>query len=293
MSKLNAEDIKVDVVASADYSFEAVAEDGTTRVYALVPSTSASDAFVLSDVYEVLETPARIVGKIPFGTGVGTFLAGIVPAKGATVKLLSSTGQERLEGKIGFGDQILVTSEDGEVSVVYKLQFIGSVLAYVTSDVYTVDAEKSHITGVPVETDVTVFLANLVPSSGSVMMLLDSAGTEKTTGMVVANDEVYVVSGDGVNNVTYMIMLNPVSVKNVVSDAMSVYPNPASSVLYVENIPEGTYVRVSDITGRTALLQRSSEITRGIDLSDLSNGVYLLSVEKNGEKIMTTRFIKK
>jgi len=293
LQKLNTQQVYSKVVASTDYMLEVVCEDGTTRNYALVPATLPSDAYVLSDVYEVLETPAKIVGKIPFGTGVGTFLKGIVPSAGAKVKLLTATGQVRGSGKIGFGDQILVTSQDSTATSVYKLQFVGSVLAYVTSDIYTVDQQKFQISNLVAETDVSVFLAGVVPSTGSTMTLKDSAGVAKTTGNVLEDDVLYVVSGDGVNNVTYDIMLNAVFVDNVVSDALNVYPNPASSVLYVENIPAGSYVRVSDITGRTAMIRRADEVSRGIDLSELSNGVYLLSIEKNGEKIATTRFIKK
>ncbi|MFC2111632.1 T9SS type A sorting domain-containing protein [Bacteroidota bacterium] len=285
---------KVDVVASPDHILEVIAEDGTTREYALKPATAPTDAFLLSDVYEVLETPAQIVREIPFGTGVETFLAGIVPSAGADVELQTSTGQVRGSyGRVGYGDQVIVTSSDGNTTSVYKLQFVGSVLAYVTSDTYVVDQENLEITNIVGEVTVGTFFANIKPSTGSTVTLFDADGAKKTTGNLLATDVLYVVSADQVNNVTYAIKINATFVDNVVSDALNVYPNPVSKVLYVENVPAGTFVRISDITGRTAMIHRADEVSRGIDLSELSNGVYLLSIEKDGEKIATTRFIKK
>ena len=294
LARANSLGDKSDVVASADLIFEVVAEDGTTREYALKPSTTASDAYLLSDVYEVLETPSQIVREIPFGTGVGTFLGGIVASAGADVKLLTSTGQVRSSyGRVGYGDQVIVTSSDASKTSVYKLQFVGSVLALVTSDTYVVDQKNFEITNIVGEVTVGTFFANIKPSTGSTVTLFDADGAEKTSGNILETDVLYVVSGDQVNNVTYTIKINETFVDNVVSDALNVYPNPASKVLYVENVPAGTFVRVSDITGRTAMIRSADEVSRGIDLSDLSNGVYLLSIEKDGEKIATTRFIKK
>jgi len=55
LQRRDAQGELVDVSASADYSFEVVAENGDIVTYALAPGVLASDAYVLSDVYAVTE----------------------------------------------------------------------------------------------------------------------------------------------------------------------------------------------------------------------------------------------
>jgi hypothetical protein len=125
------------------------------------------------------------------------------------------------------------------------------------------------------------------------MMVMDKDGNEKTSGMIDSTDVVHVITGDKTSEALYTIEVEVISTKDLDGKVVSIYPNPARDILYVENVPDNTYVRVSDIAGRTAILRASSEISKGIDLTDLNDGLYLLSIEKDGEKIMTTRFIKK
>ena len=69
-------------------------------------------------------------------------------------------------------------------------------------------------------------------------------------------------------------------------NAVSVYPNPSGSMLYIEGIGDAVAVRILDLTGKTVLSQVLSET--GIDISGLSPGVYYLKI-----KNQTVKFIKK
>jgi hypothetical protein len=291
---LNADEQYVDVVATAGHIIEVVAEDGTTRQYKVVPDAQASDAFLYSDIFVVLDEPVMLVTKVPFGIGVDALLARLVPSQDATMKLVTATGQQRTLGQVGYGDQVMVTSSDASTTNAYTVQFADLQTAYVTSAVLTVIQTTLVIEGATNTDDVAAFLAKLTPSEGSTIMVMDKDGNEKTEGSMDSTDVLHVITGDKTSEALYTLeKFVLVSTDDLDSKVISIYPNPARDILYVENVPADTYVRVSDIAGRTAILRASSEISKGIDLSDLNDGLYLLSIEKDGEKIMTTRFIKK
>jgi hypothetical protein len=292
MKVRNSRDEYVDVIASSNHIFEVVAEDGTIRNYAIIPDTTPSEARILSDVYRVLETPVRILSEVPVGTGVHTFLKGIIPVKGASIKLLKLNGQERTIGQVGFGDRILVTSVDGAKTVDYTVCLEGFATAYVTSEIYTVDQDLMGILEVPPEIDVPDFLEGLTPSDRSSLSLQDEHGEQKSTGKVLESDVVHVVTEDETSEAYYFIDLGT-AVNNNTAGQIMIYPNPAGDILHVKNIPLNTYVRITEITGRVMIVQKADKLNHGIDISDLAKGLYILSVETTGGKILTTKFIKK
>ena len=77
-------------------------------------------------------------------------------------------------------------------------------------------------------------------------------------------------------------------VKSPVIDAVKVYPNPTKDILTVEApliADEATVWALTDLTGtvlQSAEMKSSVEI---IDLRNFINGVYLLSVSRNGKMI--------
>ena len=64
---------------------------------------------------------------------------------------------------------------------------------------------------------------------------------------------------------------------------MTVHPNPATDVLYVN--AQGTVI-ISDMTGQTVKTVKASN---AIDVSDLEEGVYILTTESG----QTNKFVKK
>ncbi len=75
--------------------------------------------------------------------------------------------------------------------------------------------------------------------------------------------------------------------------SLNVYPNPASEMVYIEleNI-NAQMLTITDITGNQVYIQTNIEPVIAIDLSGMSNGVYILSIKTN-KQIITTRIIKK
>ncbi|MDP9955900.1 hypothetical protein J2X97_001537 [Epilithonimonas hungarica] len=73
---------------------------------------------------------------------------------------------------------------------------------------------------------------------------------------------------------------------------LSVFPNPASSKITVTSDHNMAKISIYDTTGKRAITKESGEKTSQIDISKLSIGTYIISVEYNG-KVTSSKFIKK
>lgn len=81
---------------------------------------------------------------------------------------------------------------------------------------------------------------------------------------------------------------NGSGINSISENAIRIYPNPASDVLYVEG-SENAKVMLTSVSGKVI---RSEENINSMDVSALPAGVYLITVQ-TGDKVQTTRIIKK
>ncbi len=97
-------------------------------------------------------------------------------------------------------------------------------------------------------------------------------------------DEVEVtISGQGSNC--------NVGIEGSMKEELRIYPNPASGLLYVSGLPDGTKkLEVFDIGGRLCLSAESVDKEAEIDLSDFDSGLYLLKVSGSRE-LLIRKFI--
>jgi len=74
----------------------------------------------------------------------------------------------------------------------------------------------------------------------------------------------------------------------------NVYPNPASNTVTFEadnlNIVRHEII-ISDITGRQLMIFEKNETKMTLDISNLSNGIYIYTVKENNDKIETGKLI--
>jgi hypothetical protein len=286
LKMLNFDTMYVDVLASDQVYFEVIAEDGTTKiVYQLIPTASASDAFVLSSVFAVNQEMS-LIDLIPQGTTVQGFLANLIPATGATMQLFDKFGNERTFGTIVKDDRLVVTSQDGETITVYYLQMlpayegeVADYLAYVTSSVYTVNQKVLSIssTSITEATLVTTFLGNLVPATGATTMVVDAAGNQHS-GDINAGDQLKVTAANGVTTAYYSIEVNVESVEELSSDAINIFPNPSSGKITVSGLESGYRVRIYNILGAGILDMVAYQSDEFISLENQSAGVYYIVV---------------
>ncbi|NJB83462.1 T9SS type A sorting domain-containing protein [Wenyingzhuangia aestuarii] len=78
--------------------------------------------------------------------------------------------------------------------------------------------------------------------------------------------------------------------KEVLQNKFSVYPNPTNGLLIINKLKKGDVVCVYNMQGK--LMLQKNNIEGSIDLSEFKNGVYVLSVQNNGNKNIK-RIIKK
>jgi len=298
LKTINFDTMYVDVLATSNVWFEVVAEDGATKItYQLMPNGDETDAYVTSAVFSV-DQGAQIIGLIPEGTTVDALLANLVPATGASWVLLDKLGYERTEGGVVQDDQLVVTAADGVTTKTYYLSMLGDVaeyLAYVVSDVYTVDQDMLTISGQDITSSVSVtdFLANLTPAVGATMEVQDNTGTGKAgADMLAVTDQLEVTAANGVNIVIYMIELNTVNVAEYGLDGLSIYPNPTSGQIYIEGLEPGLRIKVFNAVGVTLRNITAYSSMEQITLDDQPNGMYYITISNDEDVISRHKVIK-
>ena len=77
--------------------------------------------------------------------------------------------------------------------------------------------------------------------------------------------------------------------EGAVSSSIKIYPNPASEQLYI-NSPIAVTAKLTDITGRVVKTQEQATV---LNLTDLAEGMYLLSImDKDGKLIRVEKINK-
>jgi hypothetical protein len=65
--------------------------------------------------------------------------------------------------------------------------------------------------------------------------------------------------------------------KHLLSEDFQLFPNPASDVLHVSNMKEGTRITITNLLGKTLMETVASPNTTEISIAELSNGIYFLN----------------
>lgn len=81
---------------------------------------------------------------------------------------------------------------------------------------------------------------------------------------------------------------NAVAIRNFLAQSLEVYPNPATNMLHIRNVKEGT-VQVYDAIGRQVMVNEvvGNEDHIQLDISSLSKGIYFVKIGNN-----TAKFVK-
>ena len=81
---------------------------------------------------------------------------------------------------------------------------------------------------------------------------------------------------------------NAVAIRNFFAQSLEVYPNPATNMLHIRNMKEGT-VQVYDATGRQVMVNEvvGNEDHIQMDISSLSKGIYFVKIGNH-----TAKFVK-
>jgi hypothetical protein len=84
------------------------------------------------------------------------------------------------------------------------------------------------------------------------------------------------------------------AMNNIISPILtiefSVYPNPTQDFIYFENIPDGTTIKLFDLAGRQLI--NTLKDGESLDISNLSNGYYTITVNTLDGKIGVKKILK-
>jgi len=276
-----------------DVYFEVIAQDGTTITYLLDQGILSSDAWVTSNVYTVNQENLTIVDVLE-GTTVDLLLSNLVPSGNALMVVYDKAGFKRDSGYVALDDVVGVTSEDGSKTVSYSLRqlgYVASSLAFVESDVYTVDESAKSVSEIPENTDVSEFLINIEIPGGAYVKLMDDTGAEKESGTILGTDKLEVTSEDLSNVVVYTLSLL-VSVHDWAMADMKVYPNPVSDLLHIEGLEGSCQIELTSMSGQKLKSIQTSDPVCEISVSSLAAGMYILRVTDKHLNVKVMQVVK-
>jgi len=97
---------------------------------------------------------------------------------------------------------------------------------------------------------------------------------------------VYRIGSDVINDNSYQYEIN------ITNAAISLFPNPAGDYLYIRSGLNPVYtVMITDLTGKVVSVLTITESDSSVDVRNLSNGIYLLQILKDGHVMRTEKFI--
>ncbi|TVR75086.1 MAG: T9SS C-terminal target domain-containing protein [Marinilabiliales bacterium] len=286
--RLNFDSVYVDVKVTDRIFFDVVAEDGETKIlYQLMPDSDPSDAFVYSEVYDV-DQVIFTIDLVPTNTAVPALLNNLTPSIGATMQVVDKMGHERNIGTIYRDDRVFVTSQNEEVTNMYFLTLLGlsdDYLAYIVSDIYIVDQlNRTIYMEVDERPTVAEVLALIEIAPGSTIEVMDSERVEKTESELVYNEDVFrVTAANGLNVTEYTLSIVVLSVDDMLTEAVTLYPNPSTGIVYMDGIEPGSRIQVYNIVGVPVLNVVARNSTEVLSLENQPGGIYFVVVSNNNE----------
>jgi glucose/arabinose dehydrogenase len=126
-----------------------------------------------------------------------------------------------------------------------------------------------------------------INDENQVVWSFDASGTISTFGEDV-NGELYV----GSSNQIYKLIDTSLNTNEFQKSGIAIYPNPASDEIFIknENNIVLTSLKITDLTGKTVLHQNSQ--LSSINISNLSKGMYFVSIETETGNTVTSKIIK-
>ncbi len=275
-----------------DYQLKVTSGNGQNiAMYDLSLEDQLSSVAKVTGPYSINDV-ANSISDVPRETSVSDFLNALNPEENATMKLIDVDGNEKTSGEVVETDRLVVTAENGENTRTYIIRLAAAeeLFAYVTSSEYTINETSKVIRDVPGDTPVSDFIDNLTPAPQATIKLIDIDGNEVDTGMVKGTQKLIVTSGDSAKTATYSIFLT-VSIINIADINVSVYPNPATEVIYLENVPQDSRIKVCNLLGESVMTQQVNQNIESINVNNLSSGMYILVIQNKGVN-EAIRFIK-
>ena len=166
--------------------------------------------------------------------------------------------------------------------------------AYVVSDIFAIDQFELMISEIQKGLTVSIFYGLLTPAEGASMMVVDANGNEKISGVVLDEDQLVVVSGNGEKTASYSLDVL-LSARTMSESSIKVYPNPVKDDINLEFSKEGKSqeIFIYDIVGKVIYTTNIETTYKNSKISlpqNIKNGIYFLRIIEES-KTQTTQFI--
>lgn len=250
---------------------------------------------------------ALTIQNVPFKTTLNELMAQITAPANASV--LVTDGDEyiipfetwandtntvqRTDASVSDKYVIEVTAQDGVTKAKYSIAFEEETNLSVISDVYTVDQSIKEINYVQT-TNVANFLANLIPSPGAEMKVINKLGQQREIGAVQFHDKLVVSKGD--KTVLYYIKFfneqGADAAKHVDSYLSTVYPNPTSGKTIISGLEKATDLRITNVTGQVVQSVKVNSESVHVNMN-YKSGIYFISIMNKNKIIETHKVIVK
>ena len=166
-------------------------------------------------------------------------------------------------------------------------------LAYVTSNVYSVDQENLTIEGgLTGDTELSTFYSRITPAMGATAIVTDANGVEKNSGTLDAGDMVKVTSADGMVEVMYEISF---AVSSKLNNALNIqlYPNPTSGKVNISGVKAGERIRVFNSMGANVSDIKVQSNLEVISLDNQPAGMYMIVISEQDQTLGKYKVMKR
>ncbi len=104
-----------------------------------------------------------------------------------------------------------------------------------------------------------------------------------TLGKNADGSLMFTIRNNGTDVYRYGSVITSVNNFSTNSLPISIYPNPAKESVIISNLPSGSTLSVTDITGKVVYSSViTNEQTTTINTTDFTNGIYLIRIDNNG-----------
>jgi uncharacterized delta-60 repeat protein len=213
-----------------------------------------------------------------------------------------------------------ITNAPGNLNLLVRYNTDGSLDTTFDTDGMVITSNICSVNGVKVQTDGKIIAVGTYPvlasmdfvvvrynANGSLDLTFDTDGFV-TTDLGFAHDDMayatciqtngkIVVVGHG-NNAGYdnfMVVRyhpdNSNSVDNLTESAFTIYPNPTSGILNIQNQENDFSIQITNNIGQNIYAENCTSNKSSIDIHHIPTGIYFLTIQSNSQTF-TSRFVK-
>jgi len=200
-----------------------------------------------------------------------------------------------LDVLVNEGQMLEVVAENNDKAT-YTFDFaLASNEAILMSSILEIDQQKKLIVNTPFSITSACLLTLVYANKGATIKVLDKAGFERSMGYVNIDDVIEVTAADGTTKVIYKLAEDVYSgfIRNTVNpvSAVEIFPNPVSNILNISGI-DLVSVKVYTLTGMN-VISTGTVYGNKLNVSDLTNGIYLIEMKDKEGKTVVDKFLKK